>query len=156
VVFADRSCTLTGGLVQSAGLLRPPMEHLAPFRLKNDQCKLLQCDIMANINSAARKLGSGLDNLEPDHGEHTQIDGPECWVIGRVNCGRECAIGIGIAIGWQYGAFVRRHTADAECPHRHSGIDAKLLSQAWRKWDLEGALGAIYHQGISIHERDRP
>ena len=38
-------------------------EDLAPFCLKNDQFKLLQCDIMANINSDSRKLGSGLDNF---------------------------------------------------------------------------------------------
>ena len=63
MVFADRGCALTGGLVQSAGPSPAPMKHLAPFCLKNDQSKLLQCDIMANINLNSRKLGSGLDNL---------------------------------------------------------------------------------------------
>ena len=63
MLFADRGCALTGGSVQSAGPSPAPTKHLVPFRLKNDQSKLLQCDIMANINSDSRKLGSGLDDF---------------------------------------------------------------------------------------------
>jgi hypothetical protein len=67
---------------------------------------------------------------------------------------------IGSAIGRQHATVVWRHVASAECPHRDSGIDAKLLSQARGRGSLDGApssaRGAIRHRGISIRERDRP
>jgi hypothetical protein len=115
---------------------------------------------MVNINLDLTEISSGLDNFGAPHGERTQIDGPECWLFG-VSCDCECAIGVGTATGRQYAAVLRPHVAGAECPYRHSGIDAELLSQARRRWVVEGgslsSASAIFHRSISsIYKRDRP